>query len=147
MLIEEPKEEDDVRVFGVAGSAGPMENVVELLPKNLRQKARMLMYHLRGKINLDSQGRLLYAGSNQPGSHYLDMIKFLVTAKNPAIGRSLNRPIDLPQFLTLMREVGIPQSCLGKGRTIEDPARQQSSPPPKKRKPTGTSKNFKWIRL
>lgn len=118
----------DIHIYGHQ----PEENadfleLAELMPKNLRAKAKLLMHYLQGAIQLDAQSRVVFqtetadgTSEEQIGSHILDLIKYFVS---PSITfgheAAALRPIDAPKFAQLLSSIGIPQTALGKGKRID----------------------------
>ena len=84
--------------------------LVELLPKNLRKKARILVHYLENKITLNEHQRIVYE-NGEVGSYLLDMIRYYVS---PLVKQ---RPVDAPDFESVLKNLGVPSSALA--RNIE----------------------------
>lgn len=120
-------------------------SVVDLLPRQLRSKGRLLLHYMAGKITLDDQSRIIYtvgdpggSAHEEIGSHILDLVRFTVSPSshfgNPD-EPSANRPRDYDKFQSLIAQIGgIPSAAFGKGKNI--PAlgdAPQNTPPQRKR--------------
>jgi hypothetical protein len=92
----------------------PANQVLDLLPKNQRAKARILMHYLSPSIKLDSQQRVTYEWNGAQGSNLLDLLKYF-TSHNDSLVKT-PRPIDAEDFARLIRSAGVPEAALGKGR-------------------------------
>lgn len=90
-----------------------LSDIADLIPKNYRSKAKTLLHYVQRFIKLDSQQRVVYQPGNQIGSHIIDLVKYFV-APFPT-----ERPIDAPQFQTLIEKAGVPKSALAKRCTAK----------------------------
>ena len=79
-----------------------LENLPELLPKNMRGKARILVHYLNG-INVNNMQRIVY-NDGVVGSHVLDLIRYTVSPF------SNNRPLDWPDFKKILEQCNVPDS-------------------------------------
>jgi len=79
--------------------------MAEILPKNLRNRARMLLHYLDGKVKLDTHERIVYS-DNHVGSYLLDMVRYYVS---PFVK---TRPLDAPRFEKILHEIGVPSSAI-----------------------------------
>jgi len=124
----------ELRVYGLDRTDDDMlATLAELLPKNLRSKARVLLHHLNGKVALDADNRVVYEssdGGKQVGSHLLDLVRSLVS---PTGTFDAQRPVDLPQFASAILGM-VPQSALGAGKNLSEIASDRH-PPGQKRPP------------
>ena len=93
-----------------AEKAMNFSTLVELLPKNLRNKARILVHYLENKITLNEHQRIVYE-NGEVGSYLLDMIRYYVS---PLVKQ---RPVDAPDFESVLKNLGVPSSALA--RNIE----------------------------
>jgi len=127
----------DLRVYGLDRTGDDMlSTLAELLPRNLRSKARLLLHHLNGKVALDADSRVVYEtdGGMKVGSHLLDLVRSLVS---PAGTFEVQRPVDLPQFASAILGI-VPQSALGTGKylaAIATPGHHETRGPPGVRQP------------
>ncbi len=139
----------ELRVYGLDRTEDDMlATLAELLPKNLRSKARVLLHHLNGKVALNPDNRVVYEaddGVKQTGSHLLDLVRSLVS---PVGTFDAQRPVDLPQFASAI--IGtVPQSALGAGKNLSEiasdhhPPGQKRPPPPARRKTVRLRKTAK----
>ena len=84
-----------------------LSDMVEILPKNLRNKARVLLHYIEGKVTLNAHERIVY-GDGHVGSYLLDIVRYYVS---PLVK---TRPLDAPRFEKLMLEIGVPTSAIGR---------------------------------
>jgi len=135
----------ELRVYGLDRTENDMlATLAELLPRNLRSKARLLLHHLNGKVPLDADNRVVYETDDgkQVGSHLLDLVRSLVS---PAGTFDVQRPVDLPQFASAILGI-VPQSALGAGKYLATIAADTSStgkPPGVRRPPAVRRKTVK----
>ena len=85
-------------------------NMADLLPKKLRNKARILLHYIDGKVNIDDRERIVY-NDNHVGSYLLDIVRYYVS---PLVK---NRPLDAPRLEKLLTEVGVPSSAIARSIT------------------------------
>jgi hypothetical protein len=78
--------------------------MVELLPKNLRNRAKIMLHYLEGKITLNEHERVQYS-DGAIGSHLLDLVRYYVSPLAKA------RPVDAPKFEAVMQSIGVPASA------------------------------------
>ena len=128
-----------VRVYGAEpGADNVLTSLAELLPKQLRPKAKLLLHYLSGKVNLDTEGRVVYT-DGRAGSHLFDLVRYLVS---PVSRFGSTRPIDLPAFADLLLNLGtVPQSALGSGKRLKDLATMTGLPKPKPKKTSAKRKS------
>ncbi len=133
----------ELRVYGLGRTGDDMlSTLAELLPRNLRSKARLLLHHLNGKVALDADSRVVYetdGGGKKVGSHLLDLVRSLVS---PAGTFDVQRPIDLPQFASAILGI-VPQSALGAGKYLAAIATDTPGPPGRRKLPTARRKTLK----
>jgi len=126
----------ELRVYGLDRTGDDMlSTLAELLPRNLRSKARLLLHHLNGKVALDADSRVVYetdGGGKKVGSHLLDLVRSLVS---PAGTFDVQRPVDLPQFASAILGI-VPQSALGAGKYLAAIASDTPGPPGRRKLPT-----------
>ena len=79
-----------------------LENLPDLLPKNMRSKARILVHYLNG-INVNNMQRIVY-NDGVVGSHVLDLIRYTVSPFTN------NRPLDWPDFKKILEQCNVPDS-------------------------------------
>lgn len=83
-------------------------DIIDLLPKAYKAKAKTILHYLKGYLKLDNQHRVRYEDNNQLGSHIIDLLRYFA-APFPT-----ERPIDAPQFFELIKEAGVPSSAVAK---------------------------------
>lgn len=88
------------------------ENIIDLLPKGYRNKAKLLMHYIPD-IKLNNQGRVVYADGSL-GSSLYDLVRYFVSSAQ----MSSARPLDAPKFAMILTKAAVPQSALGSGRSL-----------------------------
>ncbi len=132
----------ELRVYCLDRTGDDMlSTLAELLPRNLRSKARLLLHHLNGKVALDADSRVVYEtdGGMKVGSHLLDLVRSLVS---PAGTFDVQRPVDLPAFASAIIGI-VPQSALGAGKYLAAIAADIPRPPGVRQPPTRRRKTLK----
>ena len=66
-----------------------LSHMADILPQKLRNKARMLLHYIDGKIKLDDRERIVY-NDNHVGSYLIDLVRYYVS---PFVK---TRPLDAP---------------------------------------------------
>ena len=85
-----------------------LTNISELLPKNLRNRARMVLYYLENaNIRVNDVQRIVYEDGSL-GSHIIDLVRYAIS---PFVK---TRPLDWPRFKNLLENIGAPKSILAK---------------------------------
>lgn len=100
-----PRESDQRREKG----SSEMIKMVELFPKNIRNKAKLLLQFVEPRIKTDSDDRVIY-DDGQIGSHLLDLIRFFVLPTT----MNVSRPIDASKFGIWLKIKGVPNSAVGR---------------------------------
>ena len=111
---------------------GPSEEVkknvaelVELLPKTYKNRAKSLLKFLEPHLSIDSTNQLVFTYKTQVFSALWDLIFFLFTNEN--FGRT-TRPLEATDFLSALIDLKIPQRLLStKQRYIKKIMRQKIS--------------------
>ena len=87
-------------------------HLAELLPKNMRSRARLVLHYLEnGNVTVNDLQRVVYQ-NGAVGSHIIDLTRYAVSPFMKT------RPIDWPQFSALLQNLGVPSSSLAnKGET------------------------------
>ena len=93
-----------VNFENVDGTKNNLGNLVDLLPKNLQNRARMLLHYIEN-VNVNDAQRIVYSDGSV-GSHIVDLIRYAVS---PFVK---TRPIDWPQFSALLESNNVPVSAL-----------------------------------
>ncbi len=87
----------------------------ELLPKNLRNRARMVLQYLEnGNATVNDVQRVVYDDGNV-GSHIVDLTRYAISPFMKT------RPVDWPQFRNLLEKLNIPSSAIVNRDTTESP--------------------------
>ena len=83
-----------------------MVHLAELLPKNMRSRARLVLHYLEnGNVIVNDLQRIVYQNGSV-GSHIIDLTRYAVSPFMKT------RPIDWPQFSALLQNLGVPSSSL-----------------------------------
>ena len=87
-------------------------HLAELLPKNMRSRARIVLHYLEnGNVTVNDLQRIVYHNGSV-GSHIIDLTRYAVSPFMKT------RPVDWPQFHALLQNLGVPSSSLAnKGET------------------------------
>ena len=87
--------------------------LAELLPKNMRSRARIVLHYLEsGNVTVNDLQRIVYQNGSV-GSHIIDLTRYAVSPFMKT------RPIDWPQFSALLQNMGVPSSSLAnKGEDV-----------------------------
>ena len=81
-------------------------HLAELLPKNMRSRARIVLHYLEsGNVTVNDLQRIVYQNGSV-GSHIIDLTRYAVSPFMKT------RPIDWPQFSALLQNMGVPSSSL-----------------------------------
>jgi hypothetical protein len=123
---------------------GRYQEIVDLLPKNLRRKAKILLHYLKNQLRLDDNSRIIYADGGQ-GSHLLDLVKYYTTPRSV----KLSRPVDAVKFGLLLKQIGVPDAALGRELILKRSSVRVSASESGLTKNNGPSKRakFGWKRL
>lgn len=132
-LTKEEEEEDNKN-----SDNNEYENMIQLLPKTSRNKARILFHSLKSNLSLDEHGRVKYK-DDTVGSPLYDHLKYWTTR----IGKEgVLRPLDSDKFINLMVLSSVPKSSVSSDKQHyliekeEDYDNQQND-----------TSNKNWIRL
>jgi hypothetical protein len=106
--VENEKSPNHISISEVTGPQS-FAQMAELLPKNLRNRAKILLHYLEGKVTLNEHERVQY-NDGAIGSHLLDIVRYYVSPLSKA------RPLDAPQFEQLITNIGVPSSALAPGK-------------------------------
>ncbi len=89
----------------------------EILPKNMRSRARILLSSLEGKIKLEEgSNRVTYDDNESVGSHIIDHLRYVLSPlkmKSP-------RPLDSEMFYKLLQKTGVPESVFSRNVESND---------------------------
>ena len=111
-----------VEVMEVETPASTLSSLAELLPKRLQNKAKILLHYLDGNVQVNDKQRIVYSDGSV-GSHVLDMVRYFVS---PFVKQ---RPLDAPQFETLLKALGVPDSAtVRKQQPIKTPLARNWKP-------------------
>jgi hypothetical protein len=100
---------EDTQRHLTSSENGEIDVLVDLLPRQYRNKAKLLLGFLKPRVRLDEQMRILYENGDK-GSNLLDMIRFYVLP----ISSKTKRPLDALRFGLWMKKEGVPRSAIGR---------------------------------
>ena len=120
---EGEKKPEGVTISHIVKPKKKNESLEQLLPKNLRGKAKILLHYLNEVLKLDENDRVIYA-DGYVGSSVLDLIRYFVS---PWVK---HRPLDAPRFKDLMNEAGVPESAIARKQPANDGILSQWKLPP-----------------
>ena len=84
------------------------EQVLEMIPKKMRERAKLVQKFIGDKIQIDKETlRLKIPESNELGSSLADILIWLLAS--PAISKNIQRPIEAKIFLELVSNSPLPQ--------------------------------------
>ena len=86
-----------------------IEGLIGMLPKRYRNKAKIVLVILKGKVQFDDNHHILYQNGER-GSHVVDLIKYYLTPE----ALKIKRPFDSLEFGRLLSKFGVPQSALAR---------------------------------
>lgn len=86
-----------------------VNDLSEMLPKNYRSKAKLLLSLLKNKISLDQNQRVVY-GDGFVGSHILDILRYFLSPFRT------ERPVDSKMFENLIKNSSVPDSVMSNYR-------------------------------
>ncbi len=95
----------------------PKKELIDLFPPRLENKARLLLTHLKGKIRITDDNRVIYLdnGQEEEGGPVYDLIKFYISP-TPPNGTGQTRPPDAFKFGLLLRAANVPISAYGSNK-------------------------------
>ena len=96
----------------INGKTGQSENamvdeLIPLLPKNTRNRAKILAYHLMKHIKIGNNGQVVYPDGTT-GASFVDHIKYWCGSFNSRH----STPFDQEKMAQLLEETNAPKSCL-----------------------------------
>lgn len=123
-----------------------IDAIVDMMPKQMARKAKLLVHYIRNQIKLSENGRIVYPDRSL-GSHLHDLVKFFVAS--PML--KIPRPIDAVKFGILLKQIGVPRASLGRDLTLIRSGRgtrhSSSGILQKKNDSNGTAKRLHWKTL
>lgn len=113
-IVDEKNDDDDesrqkqrtvVKVLENEPNIAPnKENIIDLLPKAYRSRARIILHYLSKHLNADN--RLIY-DDGRTSSHLIDLLKYVLNPLSQYV------PDDGDKFISLMKKSGVPDSVYG----------------------------------
>ncbi len=108
-----------------------LEDIVELFPPRLRNKARLMLVHAWNRISITEDNHVLYGGGDgedsRQGSSIYDLVRFFITPSPPGRGNQ-TRPPDAFEFGKILLEAGTPLASYGHGKSDFVTRIQSTSP-------------------
>lgn len=103
------------------------EEIIEALPKNLKNKGKLLMSHLKRNPNISTndRGEVIYKGNLIEGSNLIDLVNLFV--RPPRKNRAL--PAGWQEFRQFLRESNVPQEAITNVQQLQSPTVSSSSTP------------------
>ena len=90
-----------------------MDQLSDILPKNIRNKARMFLAHVLPRTNIDDSGVLVLPDGSKTAP-LIDILRFFCSPSNLGIA-----PVEgLGKLADFLREINIPQAALGRGKLV-----------------------------
>jgi hypothetical protein len=105
-------------------------SIIDLLPKNIKSKASLLLSSVKHDLNLDGQNRVLFGTT--VGQHLYDYLKFFCTSAH----FSPPMPRYTSKFAEIMIRNSVPQGALGANRVLKQTSTKQN-----------TTKESKWVKI
>ncbi len=143
----------ELKIYGQTSDEGnSLSSLAELMPKNMRSRAKLLLHYLNDNVQLDSRSHVVYSVAmpdgttvDQQGSSIADLVRYFISPASHFGQPSASRPLDSPRFAQLLLAVGVPAVALGAGKKLEDIAsiEQRSMQPTRIRQ---TPKRKKQVR-
>ncbi len=92
------------------------EEIVDIFPPRLRNKAQLILIHVRNRIDIAEDNHVLYSEGERRGSSIYDLVRFFITPSPPRVG-DWTRPPDAFEFGKLLQEAGTPMAAYGAGKS------------------------------
>ncbi len=95
-----------------------LEEIVNLFPARLQNKARLMLTHIWNRIGLTEDSHVLYKEEDHDrrGSSVYDLVRFFITPSPPRTGNQ-TRPPDAFEFGKLLSDAGTPLAAYGFGKS------------------------------
>lgn len=96
-----------------------LQDIVNLLPKQIRSRAKVLLHSLKGKVVLDTDGAngfKLWNGKERVPfeSNLIDLMRYALLPSN--IKTAVTQ--ETGKFMHVLQELNIPKSIIGAGKSI-----------------------------
>ncbi|MCP3681356.1 MAG: hypothetical protein GY861_01575 [bacterium] len=88
-----------------------IEEIINLLPKNIRKKATTFLYYLFQKVTISSDSRIQYP-DGEMGSPILDIVKYFTTSSKIPV----KMPFDGIKLSRLIEQWSFPEAAFGNGK-------------------------------
>ena len=86
---------------------------IELLPKNIRGKASMLMHYINNVVRVTDEGIVEYDDGSF-GSNIIDLLKYFCSSGSIVV----KKPFDADRLEQLLKDIGAPLSAFGKRSSV-----------------------------
>ena len=84
-----------------------IDELIPLLPKAIRNKAKILAHHLIKHINIGSDGQVIYPDGST-GASFIDHLKYFASPPSMRI----SAPFDVVKMKEILKNTHAPQSSL-----------------------------------
>ena len=84
-----------------------IDDIIPLLPKNIRNKAKIISNHLLKHIKIGDYGQVIYPDGKQGGS-FIDHLKYLCSPSSI----NVSVPFDIVEMRKLLESTNAPKSCM-----------------------------------
>lgn len=90
-----------------------IDQVINLLPKNLRNRTKMMAPIFQQIVSVDESGRVVYKSTGIKGGYIVDHIRYFLTGSGQF---SSAAPEDVGTMRESLRSLQLPKSLFGKGK-------------------------------
>lgn len=104
--------------------------LVNVVPKKWRSRASRLIQYMVDKLNsedheflIDASNQIIYSNGDK-GSPILDLVFYAIADQS----YNYPRPLDYPEFLSLLKDLKVDESVLGAGKSFNDYAKLSNRP-------------------
>lgn len=123
---KEPSSDKSPTVTSPGNTPNELEQLLEMVPKTYRHKAKVFLNYVMKHISLDDQQRVIYDDEDNNdesvGSNIIDIVRYFVSPY-PA-----ERPLDAPRFQEVVEKSGVPMYTLHKRKTLLRTSVKDDSP-------------------
>ena len=94
-----------------------IEQILESIPKHLRRNAFQLIQLLKNYVNVSEDSAKVQYGNGVRGSPFVELLTWFLTDSDSDESPK-TRPWDIVPFRMVLKEAGVPEHLLGRGRMI-----------------------------
>ncbi len=110
--VEPPTSSRGWPVSPAAAAADWVNEILDYMPKALRNRSQLVLQSLRGVIKLTPENLIIYADDGEVGSSIIALMHWVASP----VGPTQERPADLKRFLRVLEKAGTPSNAYGKGK-------------------------------